>query len=64
MPVIGPFAATVKFVDAALTTPVVGPVRVVAVAAAAVAVYVMAVGLVKLPLFVTLIVFAPVDAGV
>jgi len=59
-----PFAATVKFVDAVLTTPDDGPDSVSAVATPLVAVYVIELGLDNPPLLVTLIVFAPDVAGV
>ena len=64
VPVIAPFAPTVKLVLATPTTPLDGPVSVVAVAALELAVYVRLAGLLSPPLFVTLIVFAPADPAV
>lgn len=53
-----PLAPTVKFVDGTPVFPLVGPVRVTAVATAA-AVYPIEDGSVSPPLFVVLMVFAP-----
>ena len=64
VPVIAPFAPTVKLLDATSTVPELGPDSVTAVAAAADAVYVILLGLLRLPLLVTLIVFAPADDAV
>jgi hypothetical protein len=63
VPVITPFAPTVKFVDATPLTPVVGPVNVIAVAAE-VETYEILDGSDNDPLFVTLSVLVPVEAGV
>ena len=64
VPVMLPFAPTVKFVEATPTVPLDGPDRVTAVAAPDVAVYVIGDGFDRPPSFVTLIERAPVVLGV